>query len=424
MTRIGNKKLRAVWTAFFIAVIIAAAPFFPATVYAEAVTAERNTLIVTCSGKRFVYTDEITPPPNHLVAGEFFEHRVNHSPEDKAAYTAALTRAGYGKKKALLIAYPGLEAFFAQIAAYAYREPVNGELKFYPGKNPRFEISSARSGVKADEKSFYAQVYALWQNSVSGELVMPLVRIPPAVTEKDCERLTCLRGEFSTDYSRSGSGRKHNIELAMRALDGVRIKNGEKFSFNAAVGPRTAQRGYEQAKIIVGGKYVDGVGGGVCQVSTTLYNAALYAGMYIEEAHGHSLAPSYVEPSFDAAVNSGSMDLKFTNSTGGDVFISAYCAENRAVVRFYGLENGYEIRRRSVVTARGAVPEDEIIEDAEGKYFPPDSESGELVRIKGGIAGLDSEGYLDFYRNGKKVFSRRIRRDKYAPVRGILAKKP
>ena len=104
--------------------------------------------------------------------------------------------------------------------------------------------------------------------------------------------------------------------------------------------------------------------------------------------------------------------------------ISAYCAENRAVVRFYGLENGYEIRRRSVVTARGAVPEDEIIEDAEGKYFPPDSESGELVRIKGGIAGLDSEGYLDFYRNGKKVFSRRIRRDKYAPVRGILAKKP
>ena len=131
-----------------------------------------------------------------------------------------MTRAGYGKKKALLTAYPGIEAFFAQIDAYAYREPANGELKFYPGKNPRFEISPARPGVKADEKSFYAQVYALWQNSVSAELVMPLVRIPPAVTEKDCERLTCLRGEFSTDYSRSGSGRKHNIELAMRALDG------------------------------------------------------------------------------------------------------------------------------------------------------------------------------------------------------------
>lgn len=101
------------------------------------------------------------------------------------------------------------------------------------------------------------------------------------------------------------------------------IANGEEFSFNAAVGERTEERGYSTAKVIENGKFVEGVGGGVCQVSSTVYNCALLSGLTVTERHRHSLAVSYVEPSFDAMVSYSYADLRFYNDTGKSVFIVA-----------------------------------------------------------------------------------------------------
>ena len=112
-----------------------------------------------------------------------------------------------------------------------------------------------------------------------------------------------LRAEFSTNYSSSTDARKFNVALASKTLDNTLVDINGEFSFNYTVGERTERRGYKKAKIIVGGEFVDGVGGGVCQVSTTLYNAVLLAGLKIIECHPHSLPVSYVAPSFDAMVN-------------------------------------------------------------------------------------------------------------------------
>ena len=145
-----------------------------------------------------------------------------------------------------------------------------------------------------------------------------------------------LRSKFFTSYPSSTEERKSNIKLAAKSLDYAFVDVGGEFSFNQTVGARTEKRGYKTAKIIVGGEFVDGVGGGVCQVSTTLYNAVLLAGLKVTEFHAHSLPVSYVAPSFDAMVNSGSADLKFINNTHNPVYIRAFADDATLTIEIYG----------------------------------------------------------------------------------------
>ena len=226
-----------------------------------------------------------------------------------------------------------------------------------------------------------------------------------------------LRAEFSTDYSKSSEERKHNVRLAAKALNNAFIDVNGEFSFNRVVGARTEKRGYKLAKIIVGGEFTEGVGGGVCQVSTTLYNAALLAGLKITEVHQHSLAVSYVKPSFDAMVNSGSADLRFINKTHNPVVINAFADGKTLTVKIYGEPMREKYERKSVVL-KEIEPEYSVIADEAGEYS--DLYSGERKIIKYGKKGLISEGYLIKKVKGKTVSEKRIRRNKYAAVNGVI----
>ncbi len=227
-----------------------------------------------------------------------------------------------------------------------------------------------------------------------------------------------LRAEFSTDYRKSNEERKHNIALAAKTLNDVFVDVGGEFSFNAAVGARTEKRGYKTAKIIVKGEFTEGVGGGVCQVSTTLYNAALLAGLKITEAHAHSLPVSYVKPSFDAMVNSGSADLRFINVTHNPMIIKTSADGKTLTVKIYGEPMAEKYLRKSVI--KGEIePEYTVVTDKNGEY--PDLYLGERRIVKYGIKGVISEGYLIKTVNGKTVSTTRIRRDKYLSVGGVIA---
>ena len=122
------------------------------------------------------------------------------------------------------------------------------------------------------------------------------------------------------------------------------------------------------SKIIVGGEFVKGFGGGVCQSSTTLYHALLLADIKITEQHRHTLAISYVPPSFDAMVNISTADLKFLNDSGNFIFIKAWTEGNRAYVRIYGEKLVYTIKRRSTVLKVYEKPREKVVVDFEGKY--------------------------------------------------------
>lgn len=227
-----------------------------------------------------------------------------------------------------------------------------------------------------------------------------------------------LRAKFYTSYTTSSEDRKENIALASKALDNVLIASGDEFSFNRTVGERTIKRGYKVAKIIVNGEFVDGVGGGVCQVSTTLYNAVLLAGLDIIEYHPHSLPVSYVAPSFDAMVNSGWADLKFVNRTHNPIIIRTTADGAVLQVEIYGESMTEKYSRKSLITEEIPAPESEIIFDENGEY--PDLFEGERKVLKYGKAGYKSEGYVIVTKNGKLVDMKKIRSDKYSATRGKI----
>lgn len=227
-----------------------------------------------------------------------------------------------------------------------------------------------------------------------------------------------LRAEFSTDYSKSTAERKHNIALAAKALDNALIAPEEEFSFNRRVGPRSKERGYKDAKIIVGGEFVEGVGGGVCQVSTTLYNAMLLAGFSATEYHPHSLQVSYVQPSFDAMVSYYNADLRFVNDTKNPVYLKTRADGSKLTVRIYGarLKNKIVLESRVVSTI---APTETVIVDEKGEF--PDLKKGERRIISYGKAGLQSEGYVLIYSdNGVLLSRKKIRKDKYSPIARVV----
>lgn len=226
-----------------------------------------------------------------------------------------------------------------------------------------------------------------------------------------------LRASFSTSYSSSTEQRKNNIKVASKYLDNAFIDVGAEFSFNKVVGERTVARGFKNAKIIVDGEFVDGVGGGVCQVSTTLYNAVLLSGLMVTEYHPHSLAVSYVAPSFDAMVNSGWADLRFVNNTHNPILVKAVADSSKVTISIYGEKMKEKYARQSVVNEIIPAPDYKVVYDEKGEF--PELYQGQSIVLRNSKNGLKSQGYLICY-DGKKSIRQKIRNDKYNAIRGVL----
>lgn len=290
--------------------------------------------------------------------------------------------------------------------------PENAEVKISPEKEEPFTFKSEKMGKGIDRTALIKDIDRAL-NSRTETVRAKNVTLSPEITVAQLKKYTFLRSDFATDYSSSSAERKHNIALAAKLIGGHKIECGNTFSFNTVVGERSEKRGFKTAKIISGGEFVDGLGGGVCQVSTTVYNAALTAGYEIAERHRHSLPVSYIEPSFDAMVNSGTSDLKVTNSTGGDGYIVAYANGSKIRVRIYGLENNCRYKRVNEIKERISPPKEKLVDSEE--LFK--GESKILVYAK---AGIKSRGYLERYENGKMTKRTLLSEDEYSPVRGVV----
>lgn len=220
-----------------------------------------------------------------------------------------------------------------------------------------------------------------------------------------------LIAKFATYYGDSSDNRKHNIALAAKSIDGSVILPEDEFSFNDTVGARTEARGYLSAYIIQDGTFVEGVGGGVCQVSGTLYNCALLADLTITCVHPHSLPVSYVAPSFDSMVSSGS-DLRFANTLSAPVTVRMTADGKYLRAEIYGVPSGFDIRRRSETLST-------IPKQTEYVYDPALSPDEEVVDTWG-KDGIKSEGWLEYFMDGLLVRTVRIRRDTYKPQKRIV----
>lgn len=169
------------------------------------------------------------------------------------------------------------------------------------------------------------------------EVVVPIVvkEVQPQLRREHFSDMVQL-ASFSTRYNAGNVDRSFNLSMAARALNGTIVPEGEEFSFNGVVGPRELNTGYREAMVILGNEFTPGVGGGVCQVVSTLYNACLLSGLKIVERHNHSVAINYVPTGLDATVNYGSKDFRFKNLSGGPIYLQAYARAGRLTVRVFG----------------------------------------------------------------------------------------
>lgn len=157
-----------------------------------------------------------------------------------------------------------------------------------------------------------------------------------ANTATEDEEFSDVLGSKTTYYNTSVTGRSTNIRLATEAIDGTVLQPGETFSLNGVVGRRTAAKGYQTAIIFQNGKQVEGLGGGVCQVSSTVYGAVLYADLQVTERSSHQFQVSYTPVSQDAAVYYGSQDFQFVNDTDNPIKIAADASNGSLTVTIYG----------------------------------------------------------------------------------------
>ncbi len=379
---------------------------------------EQASFDVIADGKTFTYTDEQIAASDFTVAEEIENRRINMPLSVKIELVDEYIRRGADYKTALSVCFPRLDKLVKEVSDAVYEPPVDSHAEYVGGV---FKATREKYGRRLDENRLYASIYYCIKYGVKNTVNAATVKIEPNLTQDDLQRNLVKRSEFTTDYSTSTPDRAHNVELAVKKLDGVRLAAGDTLSFNALVGARTVENGYRKAKVIIDGKYADGVGGGACQASTAAYNAALLAGLKCN-ANSHTICPSYCPPGLDAMISSAS-DLTIVNDTGSDVYFSVRTDGSRATVKVVGAPREYDYVPESVVVRTIPFAETETT-DEERKYFDESAVSGDRILISPGRNGYESETYLNCVKNGTVVKRVLLRRNFYSSTPRITVVAP
>ena len=281
--------------------------------------------------------------------------------------------------------------------AYYTEDP----LQVYPEeKGIDFDVENAKEILKEDKE----------------EYVIPLIITEPEVTLDDLgtKAFPDQLATFTTRYDVSDVDRTTNLVLAIKKINGTVLRSGEEFSYNKVVGARTVAAGYKNAKIYSAGQVVDGLGGGICQVSSTLYNAALLANLEITERRNHQFVTSYVEAGRDATVVYGSTDFKFKNTRKYPIRIVATAKNGILTMTIYGIkeENEYTFKFTPKVLATTPYQTQYIDDDT----LP---EGTEKVKQKGAV-GKKVQTTITKLLNGKVVSSEVLSVDTYTPMTRII----
>lgn len=205
----------------------------------------------------------------------------------------------------------------------------------------QFKFIAGSSGVEVNVEKSVATIEDFLKNNWDGtdtsiDLVAEVVE--PEGSEEQLKKVKDLLGGYSTNYSTSSAGRCKNISVAAEKINGTVLYPGEEFSVAKTIGPLTAAGGYELAGAYENGQTVQSYGGGVCQVSTTLYNAVLKAELEVTQRSNHSMIVTYVKPSMDAAIAGDYKDLKFVNNLDTPIYIEGYTVGKDLYFNIYGEE--------------------------------------------------------------------------------------
>ena len=242
----------------------------------------------------------------------------------------------------------------------------NGSISSYDASSDSFTFAGERTGIAINEEQLKSDIQsALSARKFDKVITVSASEVQPEYSTAAAKQKYKTIGTYTTNTT-SNSKRNTNIRLAAAALNGTIVGPGQEVSFNDTVGQRTEAKGYQGAAAYNNGEVVQEIGGGVCQVSTTLYNAALKAGMKISMRRSHTFEPSYVTPGMDATVSWGGPDFRFINTSSSAIGIKASYSNQTVTVSIYGvpvLEDGVTYSLEATKTETFDLPEPQYEED-------------------------------------------------------------
>ena len=229
------------------------------------------------------------------------------------------------------------QAFVESVAEYN-SDPVEGSV--YMGNDGNLYVEGGTDGLTLNVDATLATLNEYVADYQSGDVVLNASydSVSPILTAETLSRMTDVLGSATTDYSASSWGRAKNVENGTSKINGTLLMPGESFSVTEAVVPFTPENGYELAPSYESGQVVDSYGGGICQVSTTLYNAVLKAELQVDRRSNHTMIVSYVDPSKDAAIAEGLMDFQFTNTLDCPIYIAGSAWSGTLNFQIFGEE--------------------------------------------------------------------------------------
>jgi len=223
-----------------------------------------------------------------------------------------------------------------------------------------------------------------------------------------------LLGSYSTRYDEKNKDRTNNLVLATKKINGIVLSPGEEFSYNKIVGERTISAGYKESKIYSNGQVVDGLGGGICQISSTLYNAVVFANLEVKERHNHQFITSYVEPGRDATVAYGSKDFKFINNRAYPIKIKMNVNNGVAKVEIYGIKEddeyniSFDVETVSTIEYATKYKDDKSLKIGQEKIEQKGA-NGQVVKV-----------YKVKKKNGIEVSRELISQDTYSALNKVI----
>ncbi|MCE5237077.1 VanW family protein [bacterium] len=212
-----------------------------------------------------------------------------------------------------------MSAELVRLAAQVDREPVDASVTV--SADDDVTVVPGKPGVKLDRKASAATLTDALTQLSQEPVKLASAEAQPRVSAQDLAHLEVVLGSYHTPYNSGKVDRTHNLGLAIQAINKTIVMPGEEFSTDKTIGPRIAERGFREAPIFQDGEVTPATGGGICQIATTIYNAALFAGLDVVERHHHSQPVTYAPAGRDATVYAGQLDLRFRNTTGFPILI-------------------------------------------------------------------------------------------------------
>ena len=293
------------------------------------------------------------------------------------------------------------------------KEPVDATINI---EQDNIKVTDEVIGIKINKDTIRETIIDKIDELDFDETSIPINIIKPKYTYENLSKINSVLGSYKTKFNLSNYNRSNNIYIATNKTNNILLNNNEEFSFNNIIGQRSEQAGFKEAPVIINGEMQSGLGGGICQVSSTIYNAVLYSGLEITEARNHSIPSSYIEKGRDATVSYGAVDLKFRNNYQYPILIQNKVINDTIVTTIYG--NDRYKREIDIVTELvETIPNKTIVKKSSIMY------NGENFIQEKGRSGYKIKTYRIYKnKNGEILSKEYINESYYPPINKIIIK--